>query len=148
VKITRIYERANPSSKVADLRALFDSYRYQFNMRGQVFVEAPLWMFAIAHDVGLRPRYSERPRPKQPALALQIDNLDECSGILARGSPPVDEEGRALSSNSRWPFWVDEELLFQFLFETDTEHMLAQEFLFEPGRKYETETVHGFIGGR
>ena len=147
--VDRIFSRANPQSKLSDLRAFFDSYRYIFRVKGKTYVECPIWLFATAFDVGIGPRYSEKPRPEQ-SFGLHIDSLGDCSGTLDRGNPIPQVEGEANppEDNSRWPFWVGEELIFQFLFKTDTEYVLAQEFLFEPGRTYEAETVQGFIGGK
>lgn len=120
--ITRISSRANPDSKVSDLRALFDSYRFSFSISGRIYVETPLF-------VGIRP----------PTLALP-STLDDCEGTLDRWCPTGLEP-----PNARWPFWVDADLQWQFLFKSDDkESPLIQEFLFEPGRRYERETVRGF----
>ena len=132
VTVDRIYAWVNPSARVSDLRALLDSYRYRFQIGKKVYLESPLWMFAIVTDVGLGARYSQKPRPPRPEFPLTIPDNSVCSGELV------------VNTNARWPFWVGEELVFQFLFRTPDD-WLIQEFLFEPGRKYETETVRGFL---
>ena len=155
MRIRRLFERANPTCKVDDLRALFDTYTYEFISGHKSYVRCPLWMLAFATDVGIGPRYSERPRPPHPMVALTIDP-DNCRGVLdhagssIRASSPLlvtvsDDDGKPLPDNSRWPFYVDEQLQFQIIFEKDDGRFVIQEFLFEPGRHYEVETIDGVM---
>lgn len=144
VNVDRIYVRSDPRSKASDLRAIFDSYRFRFKIGEKVYIEAPLWMFAMVTRVGLGARYSERPRPPYPELPLNISDPTACTGELERAGMQTDEQGVVVNKNARWPFWVGEDLTFQFLFRTP-EGWLVQEFFFEPGRKYETVVVRGFL---
>ena len=143
IEITRIFLHANPSSKIHDLRALFDSYCYRFSTNAKTFVEAPLWTFAVADYTGLSPRYSEKPRPPKPALGLRLEDPNQCTGTLLHGGGPIGDDPR--TSNERWPFWVESDLQLQFWFRVKQGGVLIQEFLFEPGKKYEEETVRGFM---
>ena len=111
--------KLSPSSEVADVGALFDSYAVEVKKDGSTLLRVPLWMCDNAY-------------PAAHTRAGLSFTRDGVSISLVQYAPPFDEEpGVTRKCATRWPFYVNAPLEV-----TIRLGGLQQWYVFSPGPRY------------